>query len=281
MENTLAIEENTYLYGDFYGMGDYIVTWDNANVVIKVNGVAIASGDKISAMNPRMPVSFEIYGANYAAVASVKVLVETYVAPAPALGMGDTTVTVTDTWAGTTVEFTAPAAGTYVILPGVNAIIGYNYANYFNDGEDTLELTLAEGEKVSLIIMTEDYSAGDVVVTVNEKAPSGSGDSGSGEGSATGATLTFVTPAQFSSSDRQSFTAAEAGTYVISVSGLKANTWVQYSSDSGNSWNRVENNLPYSIELSAGQEIIMKLFGAMGIASADVGAEVTVTIAKA
>ena len=89
------------------------------------------------------------------------------------LAIGDNTITVTDTWNGTTVTLVADEATTYVITPGTNAVVVYDYSSYL--AGDTLKITLGAGESVELIVLTEDWTTGDVVVNVATEAASTDG----------------------------------------------------------------------------------------------------------
>lgn len=163
--NNLTIAENTYIQVDAQGFdtGDYTVTWSNENVIVKVDGVEFASGDTFYSYNVRYPVTFMVYGVNYAAV-EVTLTIEKVVIPATPVVIGDNTVTVTDTYQGTTVEFTATEAGTYTFTAGTNAVLGYDYSNYL--AGEFFEVEATEGQVIEFVVLTEDYSAGDVVVTI-------------------------------------------------------------------------------------------------------------------
>ena len=65
-ENNLTIAENTYIQATVYLKGDYTLTWNDENVIVKVGGSEIASGNTVT-FNP-MGVTLTIYGADYAAV---------------------------------------------------------------------------------------------------------------------------------------------------------------------------------------------------------------------
>ena len=176
----------------------------------------------------------------------------------PALQLGDNTVTVTDTWNGTTVILSAENAITYVIAPGANTVVVYDYSNYFNG--DKLEIALAAGESVELIVLTEDWSTGDVVVNVSEKAEVPGGDIPEGVVSTD---LTFTAPKAWAKTEEQIFIAGVAGDYIITATGYDAivKTYLQYYDAAADSWTRIDTELPYTITLSAGQELKFRLYG--------------------
>lgn len=164
-DNTLEIADNTWLTSDVYNLsGNYTVTW-TGDVIVEVDGVAMENGGTFNSMNPMWSVYFRIYAENYAAVPAFTLTITAQVVPATELILGDNTVTVTDTYAGTTVEYTAAEAGTYTFTAGTNAVLGYDYSNYL--AGESFSVELAAGEVVSFVVLTEDYSEGDVVVTVS------------------------------------------------------------------------------------------------------------------
>lgn len=163
--NNLTIAENTYIQVDAQGFdtGDYTVTWSNENVIVKVDGMEFTSGDTFYSYNARYPVTFMVCGVNYVAV-EVTLTIEKVVIPATPVVVGDNTVTVTDTWNGTAVEFTATEAGKYVFTAGTNAVLIYDYSNYL--AGEFFEVEATEGQVIAFVVLTEDNFAGDVVVTI-------------------------------------------------------------------------------------------------------------------
>ncbi len=180
--SSLSIADNTYIQVNVQGFetGDYTVTWNNANVIVVVDGMPMANGDTFYSLNAMYPVTFMVYAEGYVA-AEVTLTIEKVVVPATPVVLGENTVSVTDTWNGTAVEFTATEAGTYTFTAGANTVLGYDYANYL-PGE-SFEVELTEGAAVAFVVLTEDYSATDVTVTI-AKAAAG-GDEGGEEGDST------------------------------------------------------------------------------------------------
>ena len=195
---------------------------------------------------------------------------------APVLVVGDNTISVTDTWNGTTVVLSATEAITYVIAPGANAVVIYDYTNYF--AGDKLEIALAAGESVELIILTEDWAAGDVVVNVSEKAEVPGGDVVEGDANSTD--LTFTAPKAWAKTDEQVFVAGATGDYIITATGYDVivKTYLQFYDAASDSWTRIDTELPYTITLSAGQELKLRLYG---WDNSDEGKEIVVHITPA
>ena len=166
-ENTVAIEDNTYVTAEVYGLsGDYMISWTATGITVEVDGMTVENGGTFYSMNPMWSVYFRIYGENFAAVSEFTLTIEAVVIPATVITLGDNTVSVTDTFNGTNVEFTATAAGTYTFTAGTNAVLGYDYSNYL--AGESFSVELAEGGVVAFVVLTEDYSEGDVVVTVSD-----------------------------------------------------------------------------------------------------------------
>lgn len=202
---------------------------------------------------------------------------EPVVPTTPTLQLGDNTVTVTDTWNGTTLVLTATEAITYVITPGANAVVSYDYSNYF--AGDKLEISLAAGASAEIIVFTEDWTTGDVVVNLAEKAAQGGGSVEEGEPNS--ADLSFTAPGgNMAKSEEQTFVAAGSCDYVITATGYDAivKTYLQYYDAASDSWTRIDAELPYTITLSAGQELKLRLFG---WSNDDAGKEIIVHIAPA
>ena len=202
---------------------------------------------------------------------------EPVVPTTPTLQLGDNTVTVTDTWNGTTLVLTATEAITYVITPGANAVVSYDYSNYF--AGDKLEISLVAGASAEIIVSTEDWTTGDVVVNLAEKAAQGGGSVEEGEPNS--ADLSFTAPGgNMAKSEEQTFVAAGSCDYVITATGYDAivKTYLQYYDAASDSWTRIDTELPYTITLSAGQELKLRLFG---WSNDDAGKEIIVHIAPA
>lgn len=202
---------------------------------------------------------------------------EPVVPTTPTLQLGDNTVTVTDAWNGTTLVLTATEAITYVITPGANAVVIYDYSNYF--AGDKLEISLVAGASAEIIVSTEDWETGDVVVNLAEKVAQGGGSVEEGEPNS--ADLSFTAPGgNMAKSEEQTFVAAGSCDYVITATGYDAivKTYLQYYDAASDSWTRIDAELPYTITLSAGQELKLRLFGWI---DDDAGKEIIVHIAPA
>ena len=202
---------------------------------------------------------------------------EPVVPTTPTLQLGDNTVTVTDTWNGTTLVLNATEAITYVITPGANAVVIYDYSNYF--AGEKLEISLVAGARVEIIVSTEDWTTGDVVVNLAEKVAQGGGSVEEGEPNS--ADLSFTAPGgNMAKSEEQTFVAAGSCDYVITATGYDAivKTYLQYYDAASDSWTRIDTELPYTITLSAGQELKFRLFGWI---NDDAGKEIIVHIAPA
>ena len=202
---------------------------------------------------------------------------EPVVPTTPTLQIGDNTVTVTDAWNGTTLVLNATEAITYVITPGANAVVIYDYSNYF--AGDKLEISLVAGASAEIIVSTEDWTTGDVVVNLAEKVAQGGGSVEDGEPNS--ADLSFTAPGgNMAKSEEQTFVAAGSCDYVITATGYDAivKTYLQYYDAASDSWTRIDTELPYTITLSAGQELKLRLFG---WSNDDAGKEIIVHIAPA
>lgn len=202
---------------------------------------------------------------------------EPVVPTTPTLQIGDNTVTVTDAWNGTTLVLNATEAITYVITPGANAVVIYDYSNYF--AGDKLEISLVAGASAEIIVSTEDWTTGDVVVNLAEKVAQGGGSVEDGEPNS--ADLSFTAPGgNMAKSEEQTFVAAGSCDYVITATGYDAivKTYLQYYDAASDSWTRIDAELPYTITLSAGQELKLRLFG---WSNDDAGKEIIVHIAPA
>ena len=171
--NEIVIADNTYAGFQLNGtVGQFTITWDNTNAVVKVNEEAIENGAVISVANPYWGPYFQISLPEYAA-GTVNITITPYEAPSQAAVVGDNTVSANGSTA-TPVKFTATEANTYVITIGANAVVEYDYMSYFAD--ETIKITLGAGESVKFNVYTEDRSEADVVVNIAIAPPSVSGE---------------------------------------------------------------------------------------------------------
>ena len=197
----------------------------------------------------------------------------------PALNLGDNTVSVTDAWNGTNVTFTATVAGTYYFNLGNNCVLSYDYSNYF-PGE-TLALELAEGQTITLVVLTENWAADDVVVNVSDTEPGEGGEGG--EGGNTGSdnyntTIVIGSNTLYFSADEVAANSADrkviidaAGEYKFAAGSL----FIQYLVDANG--NQIAKNASYYFELPAGEYTahfaMLSMFGV----KADTAQELNVT----
>lgn len=167
----MVLTDNTFTTITLNGTGPYTVEWDNTGANVETvswgqPNAPVANGGTVTGQM-YFGVTLKIYFPEYVA-GTVNIKITEASAPAVDFGVGENTVSVTDSWYGTTVTLTADEAATYVIMPGTNAVVAFDYSNYV--AGDTLEIALAAGESAELVILTEDYSTGDVTVTVAKKA---------------------------------------------------------------------------------------------------------------
>ena len=270
--NNFYIEENTFLGFQASGMGTYTVTWD-ADVVVYVDYMPLENGGTVTFSNPYWGPYFQVYFAGYAA-GEVSFTFTEVVAEALPLELGDNMVLVTDPSMGTTVSLSAIETTTYLVTVGFETVVVYNYSNYFEG--DVLELTVEAGSTVTLQVCSLYFASGYYSVNVTVK-PEGDVNL---DGAETSATLNFVAPAYMAKAEEQSFVAAEAGTYVITAEGYEniVKTYLQIYDAAADSWTRIDTELPYSVELSAGQTLKFRLFG---WSNDDAGKEIVVHIALA
>ncbi len=170
--NEIVIEDNTYVVIPLQAMGLYEITWTDANLVVEFqeNGrapfVQISSG-AVASLNPMAGANLKIYLKNYAAGTAI-INVAAYVDTPVDAAVGDNTVKVVDTQNGKVVNLpVSDAEVTYVITPGNNAVVVYDYTNYL--AGETVEITVAAGATVSFNVCTENWTAAEVVVGVAVK----------------------------------------------------------------------------------------------------------------
>jgi hypothetical protein len=89
--------------------------------------------------------------------------------------------------------------------------------------------------------------------------------------------MNFVAPGYMGKAEEQSFVAAEAGSYVITADGYEniEKTYLQIYDAASDSWLRIDTDLPYTVELSAGQTLKFRLFG---WSNNDAGKEIVVYV---
>ena len=175
------------------------------------------------------------------------------------------------------VTFTVSEAGTYVISSDdMPTDVWFQLYNAAEDSWTQIQNSLpysqecAVGDEITVRIFTPmgattESRGKTVAVTIGKQA---SQDSVSYE---------IATPGSFEPSDEYVFTAEADGTYVITAEGLDASTWLQVYDAADDSWPQIQGSLPYSVELTAGETIIIRLYG---WDDAVAGQMVTVTIAS-
>ncbi len=168
-DNAFTLEENSYVLIPLQVMGLYELTWTDSNIVVefKESGMApfvqISSG-AVANLNPRAGAELKVYLKDYAAGTATINVAEYVDTPVDAV-VGDNTVNVVDTTNGKVVNL--PVSGkevTYIITPGTNAVVVYDYTNYL--AGETVEITVAANATVSFNVGTQDWSASEVVVNV-------------------------------------------------------------------------------------------------------------------
>ena len=174
--NTFTLEQNSYVLIPLQVMGLYELTWTDSNIVVefkesgRASFVQISSG-AVASLNPMAGAELKVYLAGYAAGTAV-INVAEYVAEPVNSVVGDNTVTVLDTTNGNPVNLPiSDAEVTYVVTPGTNAVVIYNYEAF----TEAVEITVAANATVSFNVATADYAAGDVVVNVAVKGAAGEG----------------------------------------------------------------------------------------------------------
>lgn len=165
--NEVVISDNSYVSFFINGEGQYAVTWDNADAIVEIvawgaDNTPIASGDLVVGQM-YFGINLKIYFADYAA-GTVNVTLTPVEQELQELVVGENTVSVTDTWGGTTVNLSAVETTTYTLTAGTNAVVVYDYTNYL--AGESFQVTVNAGESVEIIVLTADYTTGDVVVTV-------------------------------------------------------------------------------------------------------------------
>ena len=163
--NEFTLTENSYVLIPLQVMGLYEITWENAIVEYKESGrapfVKISSG-AVANLNPMAGAQLKVYLENYAAGTATINVAEYVDTPVDAV-VGDNTVKVVDTSFGKVVNLPVSDADvTYVVTPGNNAVVVYEYENFF----DAVEITVAAGATVSFNVCTENFAAAEVVVNV-------------------------------------------------------------------------------------------------------------------
>ena len=182
----VEIPAGKYATSEIYTVGDYVISW-TGDATVSVNGSAIENGAVINVPNPMMPIKVAITPVNAEEACVVTFNMETYVAPLTVLEKDvEAVVNVTDTWQGVFVEFTAPAAGTYVLKPGADETNAWVDTAYYNDNFGAYDVdwneslrgdvfasyefeATEEGQKFYFWVSTWDEMPGEVSLIVVEK----------------------------------------------------------------------------------------------------------------
>ena len=291
--NAVVIEDNTYVTLSFWGMGQYQIAWDNAdaNVVLVdfwSGNTVLANGDVFTGGN--WGTDLMVYLNGYAA-GTVNVTITPYVEESISaeLALGENTITVQDTSMGDTYNLpvNADETVTYVLTVGANAVIIVNGSDIYLNVGDTVEITVPAGETVSVGIGA--YLAADptAIVIVAVKEETAAPEEGDGPVSSDPvASITIAAPGNFKASGWNEFYTVEAsGNYVITAENYDGiqKTYIQIKVNGGDSITvakgaELENQMPYTIALNAGDVVTIQLYGWN---DADKGTEVTVILTPA
>ena len=202
----------------------------------------------------------------------------------PELVLGENSVSITDTFNGAQVEFTATVAGTYYFVPGSNCVFCYDYSNYFEG--DVVAIEFVAGQTIVFDVYAENRQPVSVVVTVSDTEPDEGGDEpgeGGNEGGNTGSgdynttiveganTLYFSAEEVAANSADRKVIITAAGEYKFAAGSL----FIQYLVDADG--NQIGKNASYYFELPAGEYTahfaMLSMFGV----AADTAQELNVT----
>ena len=87
----------------------------------------------------------------------------------------------------------------------------------------------------------------------------------------------LVVPNSDFGSSKATFTAPASGVYAINAT-LPEGVWLQVYDAESDSWSRIDSSLPYSVECAEGDQVEVRIFTSMSVATEDRGTTVTVTI---
>ena len=295
--NDIVIAENTWIVFPFNGAGQYVITWDNANAIVELydwnvySNVAIENGAIItgSAWGNELTVYLPDYAAG-----TVKLTITPYTAPAVDEGFAGSGASETDPIiiddAGSidvaptysTPIFVQVSAGVTATLDCAAQFID------FTNGPMGTPVTPSE-TTVYMIFADSDDCTGTITATLATGGDDEEDDSEQGGSTAAEpvASITLVAPGNFVSTAWQTlYTANATGTYVITATGYDniQKTYIQYSTDGGASNTTVaqgttlNNNMPYSNTLNAGDVLSVRLYG---WSTTDKGTEITILLTPA
>ncbi len=173
---TFDIAANTYIFVQLMGTGEFILTWDNANVIVKkgssdvAGGTAIASGDTVKVDDTRdLEAGITLSTANFSA-AKVTLTVTKKVAPPQALALNENQVETSGE--GREATFTATKAGTYILSAAsneTNAVVSVKTES----GSDVIELpyefTVEANATITFGVSTQDKLADTINLVLAEK----------------------------------------------------------------------------------------------------------------
>ena len=294
--NEVAIAENTYVTLSFWGMGQFQITWDNDDAVVMLvdffNGnTVLANGDVITGGN--WGTELMVYLNGYAA-GTVNVTITPYVAESSSnsLVIGDNTIEVQDTSMGDTyaLPVNADETVTYVLTVGANGVLILSDGTVLTSEGSTTEITVPAGETVTVGIGALSWSDNVAVISVAVKeetaAPEGGEEGNAPTAGEPVASVTIAAPGNFKASGWQDFyTVAASGNYVITAENYDSiqKTYIQIKVNGGDSITvakgaELENQMPYTIALNAGDVVTIQLYG---WSDADKGTEVTVILTPA
>ena len=234
-----VILQNPSNYG-WYDVGTYTVSWDPTvtNLSVTYNNVAVANGDTVEFTSYYDPSQLIITTTDGTALAT-RIMVESYVAPATSLVVGDNVVTVTD-YPGYVLQSFSGAAGTYTISCSEGGVIN-GWDGEWPDGNEITSFTLEnDGDSFEFVVALDYgyYYTTDITVTITNGDDSG--NSGSTLPSENPDLAVGTTTIYMIHEDGHSgliyFTPEKDGNYVFSVEGAVVKQFKNLS------WVALENN---------------------------------------
>jgi len=268
--NTITIADNTWASLSFNGMGQYQISWDNANVKVELlsffaDNTVLTNGGIIS--GDMWGTNLKIYFPEYAA-GTVNLTIVPYVEPAKNLTVGENTVSVTDTQMGNTVNLPVSNENdvTYTVTVGTNGVVIYNSSNYF--AGNTVDITVPAGQTVSFNVATYDRSASDVVITVAIKASAEGGDNSGDNGNSQPNLKGSGTQSDPYIIESLPFEITVEGTHDFFIRGTAAADCVLvitypdggFVSNLPEGWTKDEGTMTYTIPVKAGDVITANLW---------------------
>lgn len=161
--NTFDIAANTYIFVQLMGTGEFVLTWDNANVIVKkgstdvAGGTAIASGDTVKVDDTRdLEAGITLSTADFSA-AKVTLTVTKKVAPPQVLTLNENQIDTNNE--AKLATFTATKAGTYILSAAsgeTNALVSVETQSGSTAIELPYEFTLEANATITFGVATKD-----------------------------------------------------------------------------------------------------------------------------